>query len=134
MSKCRHGLACPLTPIALAEKNFASATPKSGTCTILARSTFPSRAPFTDELLARGLAEQHRWAPNTGWVTFRVRGETDIEHAVWLMRLSYLRFALKAAADPNRLLEEESKSLHLDPRLKELLGRFVPSRQQLPHA
>jgi hypothetical protein len=58
----------------------------------------------------------------------------DIEGAVWLMRLSYLRFALKVAADPNRLLEEESKSLHLDPRLKELLGRFVPSRQQLPHA
>jgi hypothetical protein len=94
----------------------------------------PFPRAFHDELLARGLAEQHRWAPNTGWVTFRVRGETDIEHAVWLMRLSYLRFALKAAADPNRLLEEESKSLHLDPRLKELLGRFVPSRQQLPHA
>jgi hypothetical protein len=35
-----------------------------------------------------------------------------------------MRFALKAAADPNRLLEEESKSLHLDPRLKELLGRL----------
>jgi hypothetical protein len=46
----------------------------------------PFPRAFHDELLARGLAEQHRWAPNTGWVTFRVRGETDIEHAVWLMR------------------------------------------------
>jgi hypothetical protein len=94
----------------------------------------PFPRAFHDELLARGLAEQHRWAPNTGWVTFRVRGEADIEHAAWLMRLSYLRFALKAATDPNRLLEEESKSLHLDPRFKELLGRFVPSRLHLPHA
>ena len=92
----------------------------------------PFPRAFHDELLARGLAQRHRWAPNTGWVTFRVRDEADIERAVWLMRLSYLRFALKAAADPHQLLEDESKSLRLDSRLRELLGHFVPSRPQPP--
>jgi len=85
-----------------------------------------------DELLARGLAEAHRWAPHSGWVTFRMREETDIARGVWLMRLSYLRYALKAAADPQQLLEEESKSLRLEPRFKDLLRRFVPARAQAP--
>jgi hypothetical protein len=83
-----------------------------------------------DELLARGLAGEHHWAPDSGWVTFRVRGEADIAHALWLLRLSYLRYALKAAADPHQVLDEESKSLRLDDRFKDLLGRFVPSRAQ----
>src|SRR5260370_3406819 len=44
-----------------------------------------------DALLADGLAEEHRWVPNSGWVTFRMRSDKDFQHAVWLMRLSYLR-------------------------------------------
>jgi hypothetical protein len=88
----------------------------------------PFPRAFRDELLARGLAEQHRWVPNSGWVTFHVCNEEDIRQAVWLMRLSYLRFALKAASEPRKLVEQESESLHLDSRLRDLLGRFVPSR------
>jgi hypothetical protein len=88
----------------------------------------PFPRAFRDELLARGLAEQHRWVPNSGWVTFHVRNEEDIRQAVWLMRLSYLRFALNAASEPRKLVEQESESLHLDSRLRDLLGRFVPSR------
>jgi hypothetical protein len=76
------------------------------------------------------LAEEHRWAPNSGWITFNVRRETDIAHALWLMRLSYLRYVLKAVADPHQVLDEESKSLRLDDRFKDLLGRFVPSRSK----
>jgi hypothetical protein len=68
----------------------------------------PFPRAFRDELLARGLAEQHRWVPNSGWVTFHVRNEEDIRQAVWLMRLSYLRFALKAASEPRKLVEQES--------------------------
>src|SRR5438445_3803239 len=46
-----------------------------------------------DALLAEGLAEEHRWVPNSGWTTFHVRDEGDLQHALWLMRLSYLRYA-----------------------------------------
>ena len=64
-----------------------------------------------DALLADGLAEEHRWVPNSGWITFQVRDEGDIKHAVWLMRLSYLRYALKAASDPRRVLDEYGEEL-----------------------
>ena len=80
-----------------------------------------------DALLAEGLAEEHRWVPNSGWTTFRVRSEEDLKHALWLMRLSYLRYALKAAADARQLFEQESEALHLSPGFKSLLEKFVPS-------
>lgn len=77
-------------------------------------------------LLATGLAEQHHWVPNSGWITFRMRSEGDLSHALWLMRLSYLPYALKTARDPRELLEQESAELNLSPKLKSLLERFVP--------
>lgn len=51
--------------------------------------------------------------PNSGWITFQLRDEGDIKHAVWLMRLSYLRYALKAASDPRRVLDEYGEELQL---------------------
>ncbi len=81
-----------------------------------------------DALLAEGLAEGHRWwVPNSGWTTFRVRSEEDLKHALWLMRLSYIRYALKTATDPRELLEQESEELDLSPQFKSLLERFVPN-------
>ena len=37
-----------------------------------------------DALLAGGLAEEHRWVPNSGWITFHVRSDEDLKHAQWL--------------------------------------------------
>jgi Family of unknown function (DUF5519) len=86
-----------------------------------------------DALLSEGLAEEHRWVPNSGWITFRIRTEQDIDHALWLMRLSYLRYALKAATNPCKLFDQESEELHLNPRLKSLLEPFVPKKaNQVP--
>jgi hypothetical protein len=79
-----------------------------------------------DALLADGLAEEHHWVPNSGWISFRTLGEEDLSHALWLMRLSYLRYALKTSTDPRKLFEEESKELRLSPRFKLLLEPFVP--------
>ena len=42
------------------------------------------------------------------------------------MRLSYLRYILKTAADPRNLLEHESEELRLSPQFKSLLESFVP--------
>jgi len=86
----------------------------------------PFPRSIRDELLAEGLAEEHRWLPNSGWVTYHVRGEEDFSHAVWLMRLSYLRNALKSASDPRRLLEEYGRKLQLTTRLKSLFEPLVP--------
>jgi hypothetical protein len=79
-----------------------------------------------DLLLGQGLAEEHRWVPNSGWITFQVRGEEDFKHSLWLMRLSYLRYALKTASDPRRCLDEQSKELQLSPQLKSLFQLFLP--------
>ena len=85
-----------------------------------------------DALLAEGLAEEHRFVPNSGWITFRMRGEEGLQHAIWLMRLSYLRYALKSAVDPRAFLAHESDALDLSPRFRLLLEKFVPSRQEVP--
>jgi hypothetical protein len=79
-----------------------------------------------DALLEEGQAEEHRWVPNSGWTTFKVRTESDIHDAIGLLRISYLRYALKAASDPHELLKQESKSLHLSPRFISLLEIFAP--------
>ena len=79
-----------------------------------------------DALLADGLADEHHWVPNSGWTAFHVRSEEDLKHAFWLMRLSYLRYALRTATDPQKLFEEESEHLHLSPQFKSLLEPFVP--------
>jgi hypothetical protein len=86
----------------------------------------PFPRPVRDALLAEGLAEEHRWVPNTGWTTFQIRSDEDLKHALWLMRLSYLRYTLKTAADPRGLLEQEADELHLSSQFKSLLEPFVP--------
>lgn len=90
----------------------------------------PFPRAIRDALLEEGLAEEHRWVPNSGWTTFRVRTAADLDRALWLMRLSYLRYAVKKAADPQTWLEEEGDKLHLSPRFKSLLKPFVPSNAE----
>ena len=86
----------------------------------------PFPRSLRDALLAEGLAEEHPWVPNSGWVSFRIRGGQDLKHALWLLRLSLVRYLLKAASDPRRLLEKESERLHLSPRFQSLLEPFIP--------
>jgi hypothetical protein len=89
----------------------------------------PFTRPIHDALLEEGLAEQHHWVPDSGWITFRMHGETDLPRAVWLMRLSYLRYALKADENPRGLFEKTCEELQLSPRFESLLEVFVR-----PHA
>ena len=86
----------------------------------------PFPRSIRDALLAEGLAQEHRWVPNSGWITFQVQGEEDFKHAVWLMRLSYLRYSLKTATDPRRCLDEYSEELQLSPQFMSLLEPFLP--------
>jgi hypothetical protein len=47
-----------------------------------------------DALVTAGHAAPHHIAPETGWISFWLKSEADSEHAVWLLRLSYLRHLL----------------------------------------
>jgi len=46
-----------------------------------------------DRVLAEGKARRHRWAPEKGYVTFKVRGENDLDPAMELIRISHDHFA-----------------------------------------
>jgi len=86
----------------------------------------PFPRSIRDFLVDHKLAEQHRWIPDSGWTTFHIRGDRDVDRAVWLMRLSYLRYALKSATSPSELIESEAERLHLSPDLVAILSRFIP--------
>lgn len=92
----------------------------------------PFTRPIHNALLEEKLAEEHRWVPNSGWTTFHMHNEKELEHALWLMRLSWLRYELKSSADPERLLASASEDLHLTPRFTTLLRQFA-QRQAVAH-
>jgi hypothetical protein len=48
---------------------------------------FPTR--IRDEVVAAGLAEPHHILSETGWISFYIRSEDDISHAIALLRRSY---------------------------------------------
>ena len=83
-----------------------------------------------DQLLAEGLVQEHHWVPDSGWSTYRVQSEADMAQALRLLRLSYLRYVLKAVPDPGMRFEIESEELHLSSKVKDLLRKFVPLTHQ----
>lgn len=57
--------------------------------------------PFTvklrTQLLAEGKAKAHHLLPETGWISFYIRSDADVEQALWLLRLSYLFYASRGS-------------------------------------
>ena len=92
----------------------------------------PFSPSLHDALLDERLAEQHRWVPNSGWVSFRIRNPQDLQHALWLLRLSYLRYALKSTAQPDDLLRQQYAEWHFGPRFVSLLSRFKSAAALTP--
>lgn len=87
----------------------------------------PYTRAIRDVLLADHLAQSHRWLPDSGWITFHMGSAADVPHAIWLLRLSWLRYAIKSSPDPSRTLRVESEQLRLSPALTLLLAQFVPA-------
>jgi hypothetical protein len=50
---------------------------------------FPVRV--RDELIAAGRAERHHVLPQSGWITVRIRGASDVADVVDLFRMNYDR-------------------------------------------
>lgn len=49
----------------------------------------PFPTAVRDEIVAAGRAEAHHILPDSGWVSFYLRAEADVAHAVALLRQSY---------------------------------------------
>ena len=54
---------------------------------VLVDIPFPKKV--RDEIIAAGEAEPHHILPETGWVSFYLRDEGDIERAIALLKRSY---------------------------------------------
>ena len=89
--------------------------------------TFRFHDQFATHFWRKALLRSTAGVPNSGWITFHVRGEDDFTHALWLMRLSYLRYMLKTTNDPRWYLDDQSKELQLTPQLKSLFEVIVRS-------
>jgi hypothetical protein len=87
----------------------------------------PYPRAIRDALLADHLAQPHRWLPDSGWITFHMSSAADLAHSLRLMRLSWLRYMLKSAADPSLTLREESTRMDLPSTIVNLLSQFAPS-------
>lgn len=92
----------------------------------------PFPRSLRDALLLEDLAKEHRWVANSGWVTFHVHNDADLNHALWLMRISYLRYALKTASNAAEMLENKSADLHLKPQFRCLLAQFLRKKEAVP--
>ena len=84
--------------------------------------------PFTrklrDQLINENKALPHHILPESGWISFYVRDETDAEHAIWLFRLSYLHKLSTRNRHADHLRDEFSK-LHLSDGLQTVLGAHL---------
>lgn len=43
-----------------------------------------------DILIEEELAERHHVLPDSGWVSYRVQSDEDVDGALWLLRVAYL--------------------------------------------
>lgn len=64
----------------------------------LADLPFPVR--MRKELVGAGKAQAHHVMPQTGWVSYRIRGDGDVEGAVELFRLNYERLTARNPVEP----------------------------------
>ena len=69
----------------------------------LADLPFPVR--MRKELVAEGRAQLHHVLPETGWVSYPIRAEKDVEGALELFRLNYERITGRGADRRERVVE-----------------------------
>lgn len=59
----------------------------------LADLPFPRKV--REELVSEGKAQTHHVLPQTGWVSYRIRGEEDVDGALELFRRNYERLTAR---------------------------------------
>ncbi|HMB67412.1 MAG TPA: luciferase family protein [Candidatus Bathyarchaeia archaeon] len=64
-----------------------------------------------ERMLREGKAESHRFAPQAGWVTFRIHSEGDVEAAKELIRLAYDNAGKMMAAHMSRRVQQSNQAL-----------------------
>jgi hypothetical protein len=57
----------------------------------------PFPMPIRNELVNSGKASPHHILPNSGWITYRIRGEEDVQKLIGLFRMQYDRLSKRKA-------------------------------------
>ena len=89
----------------------------------------PFNSKIRHQLVKEGSAEPHHLLKETGWITFFVRTEADVEHAIWLFRISYLFNATRA--NGRAIVKEaldvpgEVKALRLSEPLRVVVDKLI---------
>lgn len=77
--------------------------------------------PFTkrvrDVLIEENRAEKHHVMPDSGWVSYRIQSDEDIEGALWLLRVAYLYHVITMRKREDYSLED---GIDIDAALIEL--------------
>jgi hypothetical protein len=92
----------------------------------------PFNSKIRHQLVAEGKAEPHHLLAETGWITFYIRSDADVQAAIDLFKLSYLfnatrgrsRAALRQAVD----IEGELAALRLSETLQAIFNGLTPRR------
>jgi hypothetical protein len=92
-------------------------------------SSFP--VPLVTRFSLPGLAEEDCSGLNPGWTTFQVRTAQSFGRALRLMKLSCVRYRLKAVTEPHPFLDRKVNHRGRIPRLSSCSGKFLPLRQAL---
>jgi Family of unknown function (DUF5519) len=93
----------------------------------------PFNSKIRHQLVQEGQAEPHHLLKDTGWITFFIRSEADVERAVWLFRLSYVFNATRA--NGRAIIKEaldvpgELDTLHLSEPLRAIVEGLTVRRQ-----
>lgn len=55
----------------------------------------PFNRKIRDQLITEQKTLPHHILPDTGWITYYIRSDADVQTALWLFRLSYLFYATR---------------------------------------
>lgn len=74
-----------------------------------------------DVLIAEGKAQTHQFVPDSGWISFPIRSQADVQHGEWLLRLSYLMNVARYGRGKQSFdLETAISALKLSPTLRQV--------------
>jgi hypothetical protein len=82
-------------------------------------------------LVDRGEAVVNRWVPNSGWVAYKLSSDTDADHALRLLRLSYLYRTIAVGDGAGASVDDlrrELDALRLPRRIADLFESLIAHR------
>jgi hypothetical protein len=72
-----------------------------------------------DAMIKEGAAKEHKWVPGSGWVTFAVKTEEDVAHALALLQFSY--YQKRKRAEKGKDFTEQIDTIILNTNIKNLI-------------